>query len=226
MSRLSTSYIDKTVVKDGRTLSLSNVTWSVESTALVGDELVPATYSAVATYSGSASSTVATGYITTAEYKGTVVSSGVSSILYTVTYLGTEILPEEDTSFDGSTLVIPVIGGAILLATLLFLCFMLRKNTTVYKATGKGNEYEKCGRLRLKTKLPELRIDRLKEIPEGVIAVEVDQSVAKKLFGQTIAIRCYDNTVEHTVGTVNGPYWFKVDVGTQAGESDSEEEPT
>ena len=155
-----------------------------------------------------------------------MVSSGVSSILYTVTYLGTEILPEEDTSFDGSTLVIPAIGGAILLATLLFLCFMLRKNTTVYKATGKGNEYEKCGRLRLKTKDPELRIDRLKEIPEGVIAVEVDQSVAKKLFGQTIAIRCYDNTVEHTVGTVNGPYWFKVDVGTQAGESDSEEEPT
>ena len=226
LDRNDSSYIDKTVVKDGRTLSLSNVTWSVESTALVGDELVPATYSAVATYSGSASSTVATGYITTSEYKGTVVSSGVSSILYTVTYLGTEILPEEGSSFDGSTLVIPVIGGAILLATLLFLCFMLRKNTTVYKATGKGNEYEKCGRLRLKTKDPELRIDRLKEIPEGVIAVEVDQSVAKKLFGQTIAIRCYDNTVEHTVGTVNGPYWFKVDVGTQAGESDSEEEPT
>lgn len=72
----------KTVEKNGRTLSLSNVTWSVESTALVGDELVPATYSAVATYSGSASSTVATGYITTAEYKGTVVSSGISSILY------------------------------------------------------------------------------------------------------------------------------------------------
>ena len=197
LDRNDSSYIDKTVVKDGRTLSLSNVTWSVESTALVGDELVPA-----------------------------VVSSGVSSILYTVTYLGTEILPEEGSSFDGSTLVIPVIGGAILLATLLFLCFMLRKNTTVYKATGKGNEYEKCGRLRLKAKDPELRIDRLKEIPEGVIAVEVDQSVAKKLFGQTIAIRCYDNTVEHTVGTVNGPYWFKVDVGTQAGESDSEEEPT
>ncbi len=83
--------------------------------------------------------------------------------------------------------------------------FMLRKNTTVYKATGKGNEYEKCGRLRLKTKDPELRIDRLKDIPEGWIAVEVDQAVAKKLFGQTIAIHCYDNTVEHTVGTVNWP---------------------
>lgn len=226
LDRNDSSYIDKTVEKNGRTLSLSNVTWSVESTALVGDELVPTTYSAVATYSGTASSTVATGYITTAEYKGTVVSSGISSILYTVTYLGTEIVPvEEEPTFNGSIVVIPVIGGTILLATLLLLGLLLRKNTTVYKATGKGNEYEKCGRLRLKTKDPELRIDRLKDIPEGMIAVEVDQAVAKKLFGQTIAIHCYDNTVEHTVGTVNGQYWFKVDIGTQEGEPDTEEEP-
>ena len=69
-------------------------------------------------------------------------------------------------------MVIPVIGGTILLATLLLLGLLLRKNTTVYKATGKGNEYEKCGRLRLKTKGPELRIDRLKDIPEGMIAGE------------------------------------------------------
>ena len=55
LDRNDSSYIDKTVVKDGRTLSLTNVTWSVESTALVGDELVPATYTAVATYSGTAS---------------------------------------------------------------------------------------------------------------------------------------------------------------------------
>lgn len=216
----------KTVEKNGRTLSLSNVTWSVESTALVGDELVPATYSAVATYSGSASSTVATGYITTAEYKGTVVSSGISSILYTVTYLGTKIEPTKaEPTFKGAVLVISIIGGTALLAALLFLGLTLRKNTTVYKATGKGNEYEKCGRLHLKVKNPELRIDRLKDIPEGVIAIEVDQAVAKKLFGQTIAIRCYDNTVEHTVGEVNGSYWFKVDIGSQEGESNYEEEP-
>lgn len=54
LDRNDSSYIDKTVEKNGRTLSLSNVTWSVERTALVGDELVPATYSAVATYSGTA----------------------------------------------------------------------------------------------------------------------------------------------------------------------------
>ena len=56
-----------------------------------------------------------------------------------------------------------------------------------------------------------------------MIAIEVDQAVAKKLFGQTITIRCYDNTVEHTVGEVNGSYWFKVDIGSQEGESNYEE---
>ncbi len=112
--------------------------------------------------------------------------------------------------------MISIIGGTALLAALLFLGLTLRKNTTVYKATGKGNEYEKCGRLHLKVKNPELRIDRLKDIPEGVIAIEVDQA---------IAIRCYDNTVEHTVGEVNGSYWFKVDIGSQEGESNYEEEP-
>lgn len=164
--------------------------------------------------------------LTTAEYKGTVVSSGISSILYTVTYLGTKIEPTKaEPTFKGAVLVISIIGGTALLAALLFLGLTLRKNTTVYKATGKGNEYEKCGRLHLKAKNPELRIDRLKDIPEGVIAIEVDQAVAKKLFGQTIAIRCYDNTVGHTVGEVNGSYWFKVDIGSQEDESNYEEEP-
>lgn len=144
----------------------------------------------------------------------------------TVTYLGTKIEPTKaEPTFKGAVLVISIIGGTALLAALLFLGLTLRKNTTVYKATGKGNEYEKCGRLHLKVKNPELRIDRLKDIPEGVIAIEVDQAVAKKLFGQTIAIRCYDNTVEHTVGEVNGSYWFKVDIGSQEGESNYEEEP-
>ena len=95
LDRNDSSYIDKTVTKNGRTLSLSNITWTVESTALVGDELVPATYAAVATYSGTASSTVATGYITTAEYTGKISASGVASIQYTVTYIGTAIVVED-----------------------------------------------------------------------------------------------------------------------------------
>ena len=208
------SLIDPTAVKNGRTLSLSNITWSVESTALVGDALVPATYSAVATYSGTASSTVATGYITTAEYTGKVTASGISSIKYTVTYIGTPILVEEpDTEISAPMAIGGLIVIAVLCGGVLFLILRFRKNTTVYKSTGEDNEYDKCGKLSLKVRNPELRIDHLKDVPSGVIANEVDEGVAKKLFGKKISVRYYDRIMTHTVGTVNGPYWFKMDVG-------------
>lgn len=208
------SLIDPTAVKNGRTLSLSNITWSVESTALVGDALVPATYSAVATYSGTASSTVATGYITTAEYTGKVTASGTSSIKYTVTYIGTPVLVEEpDTEISAPMAIGGLIVIAVLCGGVLFLILRFRKNTTVYKSTGEDNEYDKCGKLSLKVRNPELRIDHLKDVPSGVIAIEVDEGVAKRLFGKKISVRYYDRIMAHTVGTVNGPYWFKMDVG-------------
>lgn len=208
------SLIDPTAVKNGRTLSLSNITWSVESTALVGDALVPATYSAVATYSGTASSTVATGYITTAEYTGKVTASGISSIKYTVTYIGTPVLVEEpDTEISAPMAIGGLIVIAVMCGGVLFLILRFRKNTTVYKSTGEDNEYDKCGKLSIKVRNPELRIDHLKDVPSGVIAIEVDEGVAKKLFGKKISVRYYDRIMTHTVGTVNGPYWFKMDVG-------------
>lgn len=223
LDRNDSSYIDKTVVKDGRTLSLSNVSWSVESTALVGDELVPATYAAVATYSGTAYSKTATGYITTADYVGTVSTSGISSIKYTVTYLGTAIAVEPE-GIPPQILAVWILGAVLLaVAAVLLISMLLRKNCTVYAATGKGNEYEKCGRLLLRAKRPELRVDSLKNVPEGVIAIEVDEAIARKLFGQTISIRYFSETFSHTVGTVNGAYWFKVDVGSAP---DDEEEQT
>ena len=95
----------------------------------------------------------------------------------------------------------------------MFLILRFRKNTTVYKSTGEDNEYDKCGKLSLKIRSPELRIDHLKDVPSGVIAIEVDEGVAKKLFGKKISVRYYDRIMTHTVGTVNGPYWFKMDVG-------------
>lgn len=228
LDRNDTAFIDKTVVKDGRTLSLSNVTWSVESTALVGDELVPASYTAVATYSGTAYSRTATGYITTADYTGTISASGISSIIYTVTYLGTPIVVEVVDVVEEETpnIALPIAVFLILLAAagaLLLIAPLIRKNTTVYESTGKGNEYDKCGRLLLRIKNPELRIDSLKDVPEGVIAIEVDEKTARKLFGKKINIRYFDQSIDHIVGTVNGPYWFKVDVGTAPTESDTDQ---
>ena len=96
---------------------------------------------------------------------------------------------------------------------------MPRKNTTVYEATGRGNEYSKCGTLSLNVKRPVLRIDRLDTVPEGRIAVEIDEKAARKLFGRTISILYFDSSFSHTVGTVNGPYWFKLDVGAAPAEN-------
>ena len=56
-----------------------------------------------------------------------------------------------------------------------------------------------------------------------MIAIEVDEAIARKLFGQTISIRYFDEIFSHTVGTVNGPYWFKVDVGSPADDEYKEE---
>ncbi len=93
VDRNDMSYVPATTVKNGMTLKLSGVTWQVTGTDLVGDTLAPASYQAVATYSASTSSKVATGYVTTAEYKGEVTASGVDSITYTVVYVGEETTP-------------------------------------------------------------------------------------------------------------------------------------
>ena len=223
LDRNDTSYIDKTFVKDGRTLSLANVTWTVESTALVGEELVPATYGATASYTGTAYNSKATGYVTTADYTGTVTASGIASIRYTVTYLGKEIVTEEPVEEpveeEAKPNILMIVAGILVLVLVGLLLYYLlaRKNTTVYEATGRGNEYSKCGQLSLNVRRPELKIDRLKTVPEGMIAVEIDEKTAKQLFGRNISIRYYDATLTHTVGTANGAYWFKVDLNEAAG---------
>ena len=85
------SYVPSTTVKDGLTLALSSVDWQVQSTVLVDDLLVPATYKAVAVYSGKAYYYADTSYVSTAEYKGTVTCDQIRDITYTVTYVGTPV---------------------------------------------------------------------------------------------------------------------------------------
>ena len=94
LDRNDMSYVPATTVKDGVTLNLSNVDWQVIGTDLVGDTLAPASYQAVATYSGKSYYKAATGYVTTANYVGEVTHEGVESVTYQVTYLGKEYEPE------------------------------------------------------------------------------------------------------------------------------------
>ena len=94
LDRNDMSYIPATTVKDGRTLTLTNVEWQVIGTDVVGDVMAPCSYQAVATYSGKSYYKAATGYVTTANYVGEVTHEGVESVTYQVTYLGKEYEPE------------------------------------------------------------------------------------------------------------------------------------
>ena len=57
-------------------------------------EQIPASYTAVATYTANASRTVVTGYTTTAEYKGDVSKLNQGKTVYTAYFMGAEIVPE------------------------------------------------------------------------------------------------------------------------------------
>ena len=203
LDRNDMSYVPATTVKDGRTLTLANVEWQGIGTDLVGDMLAPSSYQAIATYSASTSYQVATGYVTTAEYKGTVTASGVDSITYTVVYVGTEIVPEtplptepaekRDGSLFGAN--VAAIGGTLLLVLLLaalagggVYLFLHRKNVYIYVPGDQPRDYKLIAKFRSEPQRPEVDITGLNPYPEGIIAVEIKQPLAKKLLGQTFTV--------------------------------------
>ncbi len=120
VDRNDMSYVPATTVKNGVTLSLSGVDWQIVGTDLVGDTLAPASYQAVATYSGKSYYKAATGYVTTADYVGEISRDGVESITYKVMYLGTEggtiAAAAEHIGNTLPSYVSYVIGGLALLA--------------------------------------------------------------------------------------------------------------
>ena len=66
------SLIPQTVQKDGLTLTLSGVTWKGTGGTGANGSLIPTSYTATASYSGTGSTRYATGYLTAADYAGTV----------------------------------------------------------------------------------------------------------------------------------------------------------
>ena len=159
VDRNDMSYVPATTVKNGMTLKLSGVTWQVTGTDLVGDTLAPASYQAVATYSASTSSKVATGYVTTAEYKGEVTASGVDSITYTVVYVGEETKPAviSDPAAAAPRRIITAVLCLIpllLLAGLGVFLFQRRKNVYVYVPGARPRDYRLVSKYRVEPEKP------------------------------------------------------------------------
>lgn len=76
LSDADASLIPHTIQDSGRTLTLADVQWQEAG----------GYYNATATYSGTASSKYATGYIATVEYKGEVTRTSCDTVIYTATF--------------------------------------------------------------------------------------------------------------------------------------------
>ena len=88
-----TSYIPKTVDENGRTMTLQDISWQVDNTGSLDGYAMGDRYTAVATYSGTATSSYVTGYTVTAKYTGTVSRIALERVRYVAIFEGTEVKP-------------------------------------------------------------------------------------------------------------------------------------
>jgi len=91
LARNDTSYIAKSITKNGKELTLVNVDWQTTGTTLVGSTLVPSSYNAVAYYSGTAYGSKSTGYATTVTYIGEVTREVQEDSIISIVYVGERI---------------------------------------------------------------------------------------------------------------------------------------
>lgn len=100
LSDADTALIPKSVEENGRTLTLADIRWeSAAEDQMDGYELT-LRYTAVATYTGTATSKYATCYVVTADYGGEVTRTTCDTVVYTAVFssIGTVPDPDEDSS--------------------------------------------------------------------------------------------------------------------------------
>ncbi len=90
-----TSYIPKTIEDNGRTLTLQTINWQASSSDNVDGYSIAERYTAVATYSGTATSSYVSGYTVTADYAGTVSHISLDRVRYVAIFEGVSLAPEE-----------------------------------------------------------------------------------------------------------------------------------
>lgn len=116
LNSMDLEYIPKTTTENGRTLNFSTVDWQTDNTENVDDDTIGNRFSAVVTYTGTASSRNVTGYTVTAQYSGEVEKVSLDKVQYVAVFHGTPIAPqevEEAPVMDWRYLAI--LGGLVLL---------------------------------------------------------------------------------------------------------------
>lgn len=88
-----TQYIPKSIEEDGRTLILQNINWQTDNTANVDGYALGNRFTAVATYTGTATNNYVKGYTVTADYYGTVSRIALDRVRYVAIFEGEAIEP-------------------------------------------------------------------------------------------------------------------------------------
>ena len=112
LAEQDTQYIPKTIEDNGRTLTLSDIQWQTDNTANMDGYAVADRYTAVATYTGSATSSYVKGYTVTADYSGTVSHIALDRVRFVAIFEGTPIQPAisvaKNATFRWSYVLVPL----------------------------------------------------------------------------------------------------------------------
>ena len=97
LSGQDTQYVPKSIEEDGRTLTLESIDWQTDNTTNVDGYAMGDRFTAVATYTGSATSSYVKGYTVTADYTGTVSRIILNKTRYVAVFKGEPLeQPEQE----------------------------------------------------------------------------------------------------------------------------------
>lgn len=121
-----TANIPKSIEEDGRNLTLQNIDWRTDNTTGMSGYAIGDRYTAVATYTGTATSSYVTGYTVTADYTGTVSRIALNRVRYVAIFEGEPLepaVPMEESGdglaqFNWAAILLPLgvvfaVGGVI-----------------------------------------------------------------------------------------------------------------
>lgn len=91
-----TQYIPKSIKDGGRTLTLETIDWQTDNTANVDGYAIGERYTAIATYTGTATGSYVKGYTVIADYTGTVSHIALDRVRYVAIFEGTRLAVSED----------------------------------------------------------------------------------------------------------------------------------
>ena len=104
LSDADVALIPKSVNENGRTLTLADVSWQEAAADSMDGYDIPIRYTAVASYTGTATSKYATGYTVTANYRGDVTRTSCDTVIYTAVFSSAGTAASEKGGIDANWL--------------------------------------------------------------------------------------------------------------------------